>query len=160
VEHAVIKSTTTDSLRPIIFIYPDKMWWTWLFYEGAVADGVCLYVLERFFQSVLKKRVKITRYFSKTDRLAFSFRLGEFWHRKCPRKWIESVGPITLYPRFPKLTPRDSIFGVTIMLRLLTFHHCQQICHKLLERYEIMYSRHAYRRVKWTWIYLFWMLCY
>jgi hypothetical protein len=52
-----------------------------LFSATTVADVVCPYVLERFFQPVLKKRVKITRYFNKTDRLAYAFRLGEFWDR-------------------------------------------------------------------------------
>jgi hypothetical protein len=94
---------------------------------------VCPGLLYRLFHPGLKKRVKITWYFSKTDGLA----LGESSDRNCARKWIDRGGPITWYPRSPKLTSLDSHFVVTRML--LTLHHYQPICHKFLERYQLIY---------------------
>jgi hypothetical protein len=133
-------------------LYPDKMWLTLLLSASTVADAVCPYVLERFFLQRLKKVVKITWYFNKLGRLAFAFRLAKFWDRKCPWKWIDSGSPIIWYSSCPKPTSLYFYFWVTKML--LTFHHCQPICQKLLQRYEFMYSLHAYKCVDWTWIYL------
>ena len=53
-----------------------------------------------------------------------------------PRIWIERGGPITWYPGSPKPISLDCYFGVTSMLLLLTFHHCQPICQKFFESWS------------------------